>query len=298
MSGLRNPCITVLHSGGSVVIPGKEHSQSPLSVMNLCLQYQVSILNVTPAFLAYWNRATQKAAYFKSHRLRFVLSTGSALHPSHYEIFQKYFGCPVFDYYGLTETTGACILVHEDLDGISEKGIGRPRECLVKMIDGELAVYGENLMIGYLCDEALTTSRIRNGWFLTGDTARINESGCVVLVGRKDRMMIDKNGENVYPEEIERAIQEIEGVAEAYVTQYQDEMFVDQIAAVVVLEKMGTSISHLRKLITEKIPIHHVPHLILLVDELPKSPAGKISSKLIEQLIQEEITAEAQRTQR
>lgn len=292
MSGLRNPCITVLHSGASVVIPGKEHTQNPLSVMNLCVQYQISILNVTPAFLAYWNRATQKASYFRSHRLRAVISTGSALHSSHYENFQKSFGCPVFDYYGLTETTGACVLVHEDLNGVSEKGIGRPWGCLIKIIDGELAVYGENLMLGYLCDEERTTERLRNGWFLTGDTARINDSGCVVLVGRKDRMMIDKNGENVYPEQIEKAIREIQGVAEAYVCQYRDEMFVDQIAAVVVLEQKQTNISLLRKSIAAKIPIHHVPHLILVVDELPKSPAGKISTQLIQQLIQKQEIAQ------
>jgi len=298
MSGLRNPCITVLHSGASVVVPGKEHSQSPLSIMNLCVQHHVSILNVTPAFLAYWNRATQKTAYFQSHRLRFVISTGSALHSSHHENFQKYFSCPVFDYYGLTETTGACILINEDLNGISEKGIGRPQGCLVKIVDGELAVYSENLMLGYLCDEALTTSRIQNGWFLTGDTARINDSGCVVLVGRKDRMMIDKNGENVYPEEIEKAIQEIHGINEVYVTQYQDEMFVDQIAAFVVLEHKEADISFLRRSITEKIPIHHVPHLFLVVDQLPKTPSGKISAKLIEQMIRKELTAETQRTQR
>jgi len=274
--------------------------------MNLCLQYQVSILNVTPAFLAYWNRATQKAGYFRSHRLRFVISTGSALHPTHHETFHKYFGCPVFDYYGLTETTGACILIDEDLSDVQEKGIGRPWGCLVKIIDeagesqpsgsiGELAIYGENLMHGYLGDEPLTQSRIRNGWFLTGDTARINDFGCVVLVGRKDRMMIDKNGENVYPEEIERAIVGLEGVAESFVTQYQDEMFVDQIAAIVVLDKPGSSgkdgISYLRKSLAAKIPIHHVPHLILVVDEIPKGSAGKPSSQLIEQMIRNEEIA-------
>ena len=101
--------------------------------------------------------------------------------------------------------------------------------------------------------------------------------------------MIDKIGENVYPEEIEKAIQEIRGVNEVYVTQYQDEMFVDQIAAVVVLEQKLANISHLRKSITETIPIYHVPHLIVLVDELPKSRAGKISAQLIQQLLQKEI---------
>ena len=291
MSGLRNPCITVLHSGASVVVPGKKHTQNPLSVMNLCVQYQISILNVTPAFLAYWNRATQKASHFRSHRLRAVISTGSALHPSHYENFQKSFGCPVFDYYGLTETSGACVLINEDLNGVSEKGIGRPWGCLIQLIDGELAVYSENLMLGYLGEEERTTERFRNGWLLTGDTARVNDSGCVVLVGRKDRMMIDKNGENVYPEEIEKAIQKIDGIAEVYVTQYHDEMFVDQIAAVVVL-KRDISISHLRNSMAEKIPIHHVPHLILAVNELPRSPAGKISAQLIQQMIQKEAIAQ------
>ena len=80
MSGLRNPAIAVVHSGGSVIVPGNENIQDPLSLMNVCLKYQASILNVPPAFLAYWRIAEKKIQYFQSHKLRMVLSTGSALH--------------------------------------------------------------------------------------------------------------------------------------------------------------------------------------------------------------------------
>ena len=305
MSGLRNPCIAVLHSGASSIIPGKDHSQSPLNLMSLCVKDQATILNVTPAFLAYWNRAANKVKYFQSHSLRIVLSTGSPLHRTHRETFEKYFNTRVYDYYGLTETSGACILDNEDLNSVEEKGIGRPWGCLVKIIDdegnslagnkvGELAIYGENLMNGYFGEQALTQSRIRNGWFLTGDTARINDSGCVVLVGRKDRMMIDKNGENIYPEEIERALSDVPGVVEAYVTKYQDELMIDQIAALVHLDKSGSNqeviMSNLKAVLSKRMASYHIPSLILPVEEIPKGSSGKVSSEAVRDVILNDLS--------
>ena len=300
MSGLRNPCIAILHSGASVVIPGKENTQNPLSVMNLCMKYNVTILNVTPSFLAYWSVASQKAKFYQSHQLRMVLSTGSALQPLHREMFYKLFGVPIYDYYGLTETTGACILENEAIQDLAEKGIGRPWGCVVKIIGetgapqpqdatGELAIYSDNLMLGYFGDSALTQQRIRSGWLMTGDTARLNDRGCVVLTGRKDRMMIDKNGENVYPEEIERVLCSIDGVNDAYVTQVRDEKQIDQIAAVVqVLNgNMDESIriSEVRTALESKIPPQHIPSFILPVAEIPRGASGKPSAAAIRELL-------------
>lgn len=294
MSGLRNPCIAVLHSGLSVVIPEKEDIQNPLGVLSLCVKNDVTILNVTPGFLAYWGRTAQKSKYFQSHKLRMVLSTGSALQPIHRKIFEKQFQAPVYDYYGLTETTGACILENQDLSGVKEKGLGKPWGCLVKIHeDGELAIYSENLMLRYLNDPSSTGKRIRHGWLMTGDIARINESGCVLLIGRKDRMMKDKNGENFYPEEIETAITSLDGVAEVYVTAFQDDLMVDHIAALIQFqqpeENEENMLSELRKTLVGKIPSAHVPVLLIAVKQTPKGPGGKISTEAVNQILKEEL---------
>jgi acyl-coenzyme A synthetase/AMP-(fatty) acid ligase len=302
MSGLRNPAIAVLHSGGSVIVPGNENIQDPMSLMNVCLKYQASILNVPPAFLAYWRVAEKKIQYYQSHKMRMVLSTGSALHFAHRENFEKHFRIPIYDYYGLTETTGACILQTPHHTGEEEPGVGKPKGCLVKIVNskgetleqgatGELAIYSDNLMQGYLGDEAKTKKRIRNGWFMTGDTARINENGFVILTGRIDRMMIDKNGENVYPEEIEKEICSTEGVTDAYVTQIQDQMQIDQIAALVQFVALNDNsdalVSRLRTSLAERLPMLQIPAIILAVEEIPKGTTGKASTADCRKLIEE-----------
>lgn len=305
MSGLRNPCIAILHSGARVIIPGSENIQNPLSVMNLCVKHGASILNVPPAFLAYWKVAEKKAKFFQPNNLRMILSTGSTLQPVHRENFGKLFNVPVYDYYGLTETTGACILQTPNCETTEEIGIGKPWGCLLKIVNeegegqasgsaGELAIYSDNLMLGYLGENAMTRRRIRDGWLMTGDIAHINKSGCVVLSGRIDRMMVDKNGENVYPEEIEREICSVEGVTDAYVTQIQDLMTIDQIVALVQFTKGSDDglISHLRTSLGAKLPVQQIPSIILAVKEIPQGAAGKASVVDCKRIIEKFLTTE------
>ncbi len=305
MSGLRNPCIAVLHSGASVIIPGSENIQNPLSIMNLCVKHNATILNVPPAFLAYWKVAEKKARFFQPNNLRMILSTGSTLQPVHRENFEKLFRIPIYDYYGLTETTGACILQSPNeraearlshptaakprLDvNVRSPSLGKPRGCLVKLMNGELAIYSDNLMLGYLNEDAMTRRRIQNGWLMTGDVAEINENGNVILTGRIDRMMVDKSGENVYPEEIEREMCTVNGVTDAYVTQIQDSMKMDQIVALI---QFDGDISRLREALSSKLPAQQIPSIILKVNEIPKGAGGKPSVEECLRL----ITAETQR---
>ena len=68
---------------------------------------------------------------------------------------------------------------------------------------GEVIARGRNLMLGYWQDEAATAEAIRDGWFHTGDLGRFDEDGNLYIVGRSKDVIIDSNGKNVYPDEIE-----------------------------------------------------------------------------------------------
>ena len=290
MSGLRNPCITILHSGGSVVIPGNSDLQNPISILSLCIKYDVTILNVTPAFLSYWEHAAQKSKYFQTHKLRMVLSTGTSLQPAHRNIFETQFQCPVYDYYGLTETSGACILETPDLHDVQQKGIGKPYGCASKICaDGELSIYTDNIMLGYINDPEATSQRIRDGWFLTGDVAQISGDGCIQLIGRKDRMLKDKNGEMLYPEQIESLIRSTGKIADVHVTAYRDPHLVEHIAALIQfhdsMDDPGAQLTLLREILIARMPAAQVPSLLVPVKHLPKGAAGKISREDVESIL-------------
>ena len=93
----------------------------------------------------------------------------------------------------------------------------------VKVIDkndegiGELIVKGPSIMLGYLDNEDATKEVIKNGWFHTGDLAKIDDEGYIFICGRKKSVIVLKNGKNIFPEEMENLVNRIEGVKESFI---------------------------------------------------------------------------------
>ena len=131
-------------------------------------------------------------------------------------------GIKIAQGYGLTETSpvvaaGSDFFYREGaigktLPGISAK-IHKPDEEGV----GELVVKGPNVMLGYYENEEETKKVLKDGWFHTGDLARIDKDGYIFISGRKKSVIVLKNGKNVFPEEIENLINRIEGVKDSFV---------------------------------------------------------------------------------
>ena len=82
---------------------------------------------------------------------------------------------------------------------------------------GELVVKGPNVMLGYYNDEEATGEVMKDGWFYTGDLAKIDEDGYIFICGRKKSVIVLKNGKNIFPEEMESLVNKIEGVKESFI---------------------------------------------------------------------------------
>lgn len=82
---------------------------------------------------------------------------------------------------------------------------------------GELIVKGPSIMIGYYEDEEATKNAIKDGWFYTGDLAKIDSEGYIFICGRRKSVIVLKNGKNIFPEEIEGLINQIDGVIESFI---------------------------------------------------------------------------------
>ena len=82
---------------------------------------------------------------------------------------------------------------------------------------GEIIVKGPNVMLGYYEDEEKTKQTIIDGWFHTGDLARIDEEGYIFICGRKKSVIVLKNGKNIFPEEMETLINKEDGVEESFI---------------------------------------------------------------------------------
>jgi len=141
-------------------------------------------------------------------RIRYLISGGSALSP---DVFKTFYGLGFgfYEGYGLTETAPVLTVatpkgkplpgsVGKPLPGVEVK-IHEPDDHGV----GEVIARGRNIMAGYWQDEESTQAVLKDGWFYTGDLGRFDEEGNLYIVGRSKDVIIDANGKNVYPDEIE-----------------------------------------------------------------------------------------------
>lgn len=192
--------------------------------------------------------------------------------------------------YGLTETTGivtantsicyeakpaSCGPVVPTLDAklTDELGVELPRDPDVV---GQLWVRGAVVIKGYLNRPEATAEAIVDGWFDTGDVARIDEDGFVFLVDRAKDMVL-RGGENVYCSEVEAAVYEHDDVAEVAVFGVPDERLGEAVAAVVVpVDGATIDIAELQAFVGERIARHKVPaHITVRTESLPRNATGK-----------------------
>jgi long-chain acyl-CoA synthetase len=211
---------------------------------------------------------------------------GMALQASVSERWRELTGTPLVEGFGLTESSP--VLTFNPLTGLSKDGsIGIPVPSTeVKCVDedgnevpvgqsGELVARGPQIMIGYWQKPEETAASIKNGWLHTGDIAQMDADGYFTIVDRlKDMILV--NGFNVYPNEIEEQIAAVPGVLEVGVIGVPDEKTGERVQAYVLASVPGPSkdeiIAHCRTHLTA----YKIPKEIIFVDELPKSPIGKI----------------------
>jgi len=152
---------------------------------------------------------------------------------------------------------------------------------------GQLCVRGPIVIKGYLNRPEATAESIRNGWFNTGDIARIDEDGFIYIVDRAKDMVL-RGGENVYCSEVENAIYQHEAIAEAAVFSIPDERLGEDVAAAIVL-RPGALITEddLVAFLAERIAKHKIPGRMWFLDEqLPRNANGKfLKRELRDQLI-------------
>ncbi|MFO7900545.1 MAG: AMP-binding protein, partial [Planctomycetota bacterium] len=200
----------------------------------------------------------------------------------------------LMNFYGLTETTSIASSLDPEHAISHAASIGKPVPRVeFKIADdagrplgpnevGELCIRGGNIFKGYLNrPEATAEAFFADGWFRSGDAARIDDDGFVFLQGRKKEMII-VGGENVYPVEVENVLCSHPAVREAAVVGMPSDVFGELVRAVVVLNKGADATSAgVRRHCAERLASFKVPHRVDIVDALPRNPSGKVVKRWI-----------------
>jgi long-chain acyl-CoA synthetase len=219
--------------------------------------------------------------------LRVCASGGASLPVEILRGFEEKFGCMILEGYGLSETSPVASFNQPDQER-KPGSIGTPIEGVeMRLVDdegqavadgeiGEIAIRGHNVMKGYWNKPEATAETMTDGWFRTGDMARVDEDGYYFIVDRKKDLII-RGGYNVYPREIEEVLHEHPAVAEAAVIGMAHDSLGEEVGAAVALKPDASATpDELRDFAKARVAAYKYPRRVWLVDALPKGPTGKI----------------------
>lgn len=281
--GLNALSIPLLLIGGKVVLAGDFQPEEAVSHL---IDYQCTIVLLVPTMYHMMVRteAFQKQTFSSSI---IFLSGGAPCPLEIYDEFQRK-GLQFKEGYGLTEAGPNNFYM--DLQMVYEKrgSVGKPMLLNeVKIIHpdgtetapnetGELLLKGLHLFAAYWNNPKATAEVLYDGWLHTGDLARRDKDGFYYIAGRKKDMIIT-GGENVYPLEIEHWISSLPQVSEVSVVGIPDAKWGEKVTAFIVLQKnTRLTFEELKKHCAIKLGSYKIPKEIIFLEELPKTPVGKI----------------------
>lgn len=232
-------------------------------------------------------RAPRNRDAVERNPLRFIRSASASLPPQVMAELEETFGAPVVEAYAMTEA--AHQMTCNPLPPAARKPgtVGVAAGPEVSVMDeagallpagevGEIVIRGANVSDGYENNPAANAEAFTNGWFRTGDQGVMDDEGYVTITGRL-KEIINRGGEKISPREIDEAILDHPAVRQVVAFAVPHPKLGEEIAAAAVLrEGMEATPRELQAFAAERLADFKVPRKILLMDDIPKGPTGKI----------------------
>ncbi len=232
-------------------------------------------------------RAERHAETIARRPLRFIRSSSASLAPLVMEKLERTFSAPVIEAYGMTEASHQ--MASNPLPpGVRKPGsVGKPTGIELAIADeagvfrpphvlGEVVIRGGSVTLGYAANPEANASAFFDGWFRTGDQGYLDDDGYLFLTGRL-KEIINRGGEKVSPREVDEVLLAHPSVAQAVTFAVADERLGESVAAAVVLrEGASASANDLREFAAERLAAFKVPRRVVLLQDIPRGPTGKI----------------------
>ncbi|MGE0611110.1 MAG: malonyl-CoA synthase [Hyphomicrobiales bacterium] len=295
--GLFTASNTLFTAGGSMIFLPRFNAGEVLPL----LKDATSMMGV-PTF--YYRMLQEKALTRELVKhIRLFVSGSAPLSPEVHSEFLKRTGHAILERYGMTETS---MITSNPYDGERRAGtVGFPLPGIEVRIadpktgkalpDGEVGVIevrGPNVFKGYWRQPEKTREEFRSdGFFITGDLGMVDTKGYINIVGRAKDLIIS-GGFNVYPAEVEAAIDAIPGVAESAVIGLPHPDFGEGVTAVVARSGDGDGLSEAAIIdhLKDELAKFKQPKRVFFVDALPRNSMGKIQKKDLREQYRETYT--------
>ena len=270
--------------GRNILIP----SPRPFTNLKLVMEQEpiTWFTGINTLFIALMNEPWFQS--IKSWKLKGTIAGGMALAPAVGERWEAMTGTPIYQGYGMTETSPVITLNPFHRAKMDSIGVPVPGTD-VRLVDddnhdvplgqpGELLVRGPQVMAGYWRRDDETAKVMRDGWLATGDVATSDEEGYLRIVDRKKDMIL-VSGFNVYPNEVEAVLAEHPAVAEVCVLGVPDPLCGEAVVAFIVTKQPSLTADDIRAHAKGTLTNYKVPKTVVFRSELPKSNVGKILRK-------------------
>jgi long-chain acyl-CoA synthetase len=274
-------------AGASIVLMPRFDGAAALELM---LAHSVTVFAGVPTmYIALLEAAKERA---ELPTLRVAVAGGSSLPLVVLEAFEQRFGVPIYEGYGLSETSPVASFNQRDFGrkpGTVGRGIwGVELDIANAEIDdrivplpvgelGEIVIRGHCVFKGYLNNPEATHAAIVDGWFRSGDLGTKDADGFITIVDRKKDMIL-RGGYNVYPREVEEVLMRHPAVKQVAVVGVPHETHGEEVIAVIVRSDEGTGVTD-EAIIAwsqEHLARYKYPRHVHFVDALPLGPSGKV----------------------
>jgi len=208
--------------------------------------------------------------------LRFIRSSSASLPPQVMADLESVFQAPVIEAYGMTEA--AHQIASNPLPPRRRKpgSVGVAAGPQIAVMDGEVVIRGSSVTSAYLNNPEANQTAFADGWFRTGDQGRLDEEGYLFLTGRI-KEIVNRGGEKISPREIDEVLLDHPAVAQAVTFARPHSQLGEDVAAAVVLRPLArTDEKQLQAFAATRLADFKVPGRILIVDEIPTGPTGKV----------------------
>jgi len=287
--GLFTASYVALCHGASVLLFRKFH---PVRVLEGIERHRATAIVGVPAMFGMMlEHLRDSGCDYDTASLRLVASSGAVIAPTIKDEFSRRIGQAILEYYALSECTPIFSFDVRDEHPMPAGSTGRlVPGAEVRILDdegrpvgvdevGRLQVRSERLMPGYFKDPQRTSDAFSDGWFNTGDLARLDGDGYFYIVGRL-RDQVISGGHKISSAEIEDLLLKCNGVAAAAVVGAPHEILGEVVKAVVV-PKPGAALTveAVTAFCAARLAAYKVPRIVVFRESLPMSPAGKVLKK-------------------
>jgi acyl-CoA synthetase (AMP-forming)/AMP-acid ligase II len=307
--------------GATVVVAPLFSAATARSYWATTEEHGITVASLTPSIMSTLlkldegtaRRATPKA-------LRYAWCGAAPLRADLWKRFEEFIGVPIYQGYGLTETTCWAAMIVPGGQPVHD-AVGVPVDCEVRIaptsqstddlvferradgdgapaptptVVGEVEIRGPLLMDGYYRNKTLTRETFTaDGFLRTGDLGFVDEAGLLHIAGRRKEVII-KSGVNIVPEEIDTVLRQLDGIADAKSIGLPDDVLGELVCSVCVM-KDGVPPprpAEVRRFVGQHLAAFKCPDRIVFAGHIPKTPTGKPRVGELRQLVSGELASE------